>query len=127
MTIKSNNIITERQRAVLETIRMHLTEKKALAYLKEVGFEMSNTTWYREKNKLEKMKLKRLYHIAQVGFEDQHIETIDQCEEMGFKTMWQNVRLEKDPYKCNQMIKDILLLLLQPPYLSAYYKRLLRS
>jgi hypothetical protein len=38
---------------------------------------------------------------------------------MGFKMMWQNVLLEKDPYKCNSMIKDILLL---QPYLSAYYE-----
>lgn len=33
--------------------------------------------------------------------------------------MWENVLLEKDPYKCNQMIKDILLL---QPYLSSYYE-----
>ena len=26
-----------------------ITEKQALAYLKEVGFEVSDTTWYREK------------------------------------------------------------------------------
>jgi hypothetical protein len=38
---------------------------------------------------------------------------------MGFKMMWQNVQLEKDPYKRNSMIKDILLL---QPYLSAYYE-----
>ena len=64
-----------------------ITEKQALAYLKEVGFEVSDTTWYREKNKVEKLKLKRLYHIAQIGFQDQHLETIDQYE-MGFKMMW---------------------------------------
>ena len=117
MTFKSN-IITERQRAVLETIRMKLSERQALSYLKEVGFEMSDTTWYREKNKLEKMKLKRLFHIAQIGFQDQHLETIDQYE-LGFKLMWQNVLRERDPYKQNSMIKDILLL---KPYLSAYYE-----
>jgi hypothetical protein len=38
---------------------------------------------------------------------------------MGFKMMWENVRLEEDPYKRNSMIKDILLL---QPYLSAYYE-----
>ena len=32
--------------------------KEALEYLKDTGFEISDTTWYREKNKLEKMKLK---------------------------------------------------------------------
>jgi hypothetical protein len=45
-----------------------------------VGFEMSDTTWYREKNTVEKLKLKRLYHIAQIGFQDQHLERIDNTE-----------------------------------------------
>ena len=97
---------------------MHLTEKQALAYLKEAGFEMSARTYYREKSKVESLKLKRLYLIAKIGFQDQHLERID-VYEMGFKMMWQNVLLEKDPYKCNSMIKDILLL---QPYLSSYYE-----
>ena len=33
--------------------------------------------------------------------------------------MWQNVLRERDPYKQNSMIKDILLL---KPYLSSYYE-----
>ena len=111
-------MITDRQRAVIETMRMKLTEKVALAYLKREGFEISPKTWYREKNRLEDMKLKRLYHIAQIGFQDQHLETIDQYE-MGFKMMWQNGLREQDPYKQNAMIRDILLL---KPYLSSYYE-----
>ena len=84
------NMITDRQRAVVETMRMRLTEKLALAYLKGAGFEMCAMTWYREKRKLDKMKLQRLYHIAKIGFQDQHLETIDQYE-IGFKMMWENV------------------------------------
>ena len=112
------NILTERQKAVLETIRMRLTEKEALEYLRNAGFETSDTTWYREKKQLEKMKLKRLYHIAKIGFEDQHLERIDTCE-LILKLMWQNVKEEKDPYKRNQILKDILSL---QPYLSNYYE-----
>jgi len=112
------NLITDRQRAVVETMRMKLSERLALAYLKGEGFEMCAMTWYREKRKLESLKLKRLYHIAQIGFQDQHLETIDQYE-MGFKMMWQNVLRERDPYKQNAMIRDILLL---KPYLSSYYE-----
>jgi hypothetical protein len=112
------NILTERQKAVVETIRMRLTEKEALEYLRNAGFETSDTTWYREKKQLEKMKLKRLYHIAKIGFEDQHLERIDNCELIQ-KLMWQNVREEKDPYKRNQILKDILSL---QPYLSNYYE-----
>jgi hypothetical protein len=53
------------------------------------------------------MKLKRLYHIAKIGFEDQHLERIDNCEIIQ-KLMWQNAKEEKDPYKRNQILKDIL-------------------
>jgi hypothetical protein len=97
---------------------MRLNEKQTLEYLKEVGFDIGPATFYREKRKVEELKLKRLYHIAKIGFQDQHLERID-IYEMGFKMMWQNVLLEKDPYKRNSMIKDILLL---QPYLSAYYE-----
>jgi hypothetical protein len=79
---------------------------------------MSRASYFRHKKKLEEKKLKRLYEIAKIGFQDQHLETIDQYE-MGFKMMWQNVLREQDPYKQNSMIKDILLL---KPYLSSYYE-----
>jgi hypothetical protein len=117
MTVKAR-LLSDRQKAVIETIRMRLTEKQSLAYLKEMGFDISPKTYYNDKRKVESLKLKRLYHIAEIGFQDQHLERIDNYE-MGFKMMWQNVLLEKDPYKCNQMIKDILLL---QPYLSSYYE-----
>lgn len=117
MTVKSR-LLSDRQKSVIETIRMRLTEKQSLAYLKEMGFEISPKTYYNDKRKVESLKLKRLYHIAKIGFQNQHLERID-IYEMGFKMMWQNVLLEKDPYKRNSMIKDILLL---QPYLSAYYE-----
>ena len=112
------NILTDRQKAVLETIRMRLTEKEALEYLRNTGFEMSDTTWYREKKLLEEMKLKRLYDIAKLGFEDQHLQRIDICELIE-KLMWQNMKEEKDPYKRNEILKDILSM---QPLLSTYYE-----
>src|SRR5215213_4065124 len=117
MTAKLGEL-NDRSKTIVESIRLRLNEKQALTYLKEAGFEMSARTYYREKSKIESLKLKRLYHIAQIGFQDQHLETIDQYE-MGFKMMWQNVLRERDPYKQNSMIKDILLL---KPYLSSYYE-----
>ena len=117
----SNNKIktlTERQKAVIETMKMRLTEKEAIQYLSDYGFEMSDTTWYREKNKLEKMKLERLYHIAKHRFDEQHLERVDTCETIQ-KMMWRNFNDEKDPYKRNQILKDILSL---QSYLSAYYE-----
>ena len=79
---------------------------------------MSDTTWYREKNKLEKMKLERLYHIAKYRFDEQHLERIDTCETIQ-KMMWRNFNEEKDPCKRNQILKDIVSL---QSYLSAYYE-----
>lgn len=112
------NVLTDRQKAVLETMRMRLTEKEALEYLRNAGFEMSDTTWYREKKLLEEMKLKRLYDIAKIGFEDQHLQRMDICELIQ-KLMWQNVKEEKDPYKRNHILKEILSL---QPLLSNYYE-----
>ena len=116
-TIKSN-VVNERQKAVIETIRMRLTEKQSLEYLKEVGFEIGPATFYREKKKVEELKLKRLYHIAKIGFQDQHLDRIDNTE-LCLKLMWQNYHLEKDPFRRFQMLKDIIMV---QPYLSAYYE-----
>ena len=111
-------MLNDTEKAVVETMRMRLTTDQALQYLKDNEFPMSRASYFRHKKKLEEKKLKRLYEIAKIGFQDQHLDRID-VYEMGFKMMWQNVLLEKDPYKRNVMIKDILLL---QPYLSAYYE-----
>jgi hypothetical protein len=52
------------------------------------------------------MKLKRLYHIASIGFIDQHLDRIDNTE-LCLKLMWRNYGLEQDPYKKFQILKDI--------------------
>src|SRR5215217_1656965 len=111
-------MLTERQKAVIETIRMRLSEQQSLEYLKEVGFACSVATFYREKKKVEEMKLKRLYHIASIGFVDQHLDRIDNTE-LCLKLMWENYNEEQDPYKRFQMLKDIILV---QPYLSSYYE-----
>jgi hypothetical protein len=116
-TIRSS-ILSDRQKAIIETIRMRLNEKQSLEYLKEVGFTIGPATFYREKQKVEELKLKRLYHIAQIGFQDQHLDRIDNTE-LCLKLMWENYQLEKDPYKRFQMLKDIIMV---QPYLSSYYE-----
>src|SRR5215204_4979446 len=97
---------------------MRLNEKQSLAYLKEVGFEVSPATFYREKKNVEELKLKRLYHIAQIGFQDQHLDRIDNTE-LCLKLMWQNYHSEQDPFKRFAMLKDIIMV---QPYLSSYYE-----
>ena len=97
---------------------MRLSEQQSLEYLQEVGFPCSVATFYRDKKKVEEMKLKRLYHIASIGFVNQHLDRIDNTE-LCLKLMWENYGLEQDPYKKFQMLKDIILV---QPYLSSYYE-----
>jgi hypothetical protein len=112
------SILSDRQKAIIESIRMRLNEKQSLEYLKEVGFPCSVANFYREKKKVEEMKLKRLYHIASIGFVDQHLDRIDNTE-LCLKLMWENYHSEQDSFKRFQMLKDIILV---QPYLSSYYE-----
>jgi hypothetical protein len=97
---------------------MRLNEKQTLEYLKEVGFDIGPATYYREKRQIEQMKLKRLYNIAKIGFQDQHLDRIDNTE-LCLKLMWENYHLEQDPFKRFQMLKNIIMV---QPYLSSYYE-----
>jgi hypothetical protein len=103
----------------IECIRMRLSVKQSLAYLKDVaGFDISDKTFYREMKQVESMKLQCLYHIARIGFQDQHLDRIDYTE-FCLKLMWQNYHSEKDPFKRFVMLKDIIMV---QPYLSSYYE-----
>jgi hypothetical protein len=66
------SILNDSQKAIVDTITMRLDTKQSLVYLKEHGFEMNERKFFRQKKKVESLKLKRLYHIAKIGFEDQH-------------------------------------------------------
>jgi hypothetical protein len=110
--------LNEEEKGVIEAIRMRLTTDQSLQYLKDNGFSMSRASYFRHKKKLEEKKLKRLYEIAKIGFEDQHLDRIDNIE-LCLKLMWQNYNEEQDPFKKFHMLKDIILV---QPYLSAYYE-----
>jgi hypothetical protein len=74
---------------------MRLNEKQSLEYLREVGFDIGPATLYREKRKVENLKLKRLYHIAQIKFQDQHLDRIDNTE-LCLRLMWENSQINDD-------------------------------
>jgi hypothetical protein len=118
---ESNSItlrtITDRQKVVIETITMRLSTKEALVYLHEHGFPIKEATYYREKTKLENMKMERLNLMAKVGFVDQHLDKIDKLECIE-KEMWKKYRECKDPYKGVEILTQIANL---QPFLSAYY------
>ncbi len=105
---------------VLQTIRMRLKGKEALSYLKGNGKEITLEHYYRVKGQLDATKLKRLHEIGQYGFEDQHLERIDNLElvqELLWKNYWR-VHLNK-PDTALRILREIREV---QPYLSAYYE-----
>jgi len=90
---------------------------KSLEYLKEHGFEMSRRNYFRHKKKIQSLKLKRLYHIAKIGFEEQHLERIDQLKLIQ-ELMWKNYQACKDAYQRSKILRAIADV---QPLLSSYY------
>jgi hypothetical protein len=109
--------ITDRQRAVIDTMRMHLRPKQALLYLKDNGHEMAESTLYGWKRMIKKTVQERLYEVAQYEFPEQHLEAIEEIR-TARKLMWENVHKVKDPFKQNIMVQNIINTL---PLRSSYY------
>jgi hypothetical protein len=74
------SILSDSQKAVVETITMKLTLGHALDYLKSMGYPMKERTYYRHKRKIQELKLERLHFIAKVAYEEQHLERLDRME-----------------------------------------------
>ena len=111
------SILNDTEKAVVETIRMRLSTEQALQYMKDNGFSVSRATYFRHKKKLEEKKLERLYHMANIGFDYQHLDRIDGLELIE-KKMWEEYNKEKTPWKRVQILKDIVEI---QPYLSSIY------
>jgi hypothetical protein len=79
---------------------------------------MSESKYFRNKKKVESMKLKRLHHIAEIGFELQHLERIDQLQLIS-KEMWKCYHDESQPLK---KVRILWYLVTIQPYLSQYYE-----
>ena len=112
------SILNDTQKAVVETIIMKLDTGRSLQYLKEHGYEMSRRKFFRIKKQIEDLKLKRLYHIAKIGFEEQHLERIDQLK-LILRLMWENYEKCEIPYQKTKILESIASV---QPYLSSYYE-----
>src|SRR5215211_3032873 len=100
-------ILNDTEKAVVETIRMRLSTDQALQYMKDNGVTVSRATYFRHKKKLEEKKLERLYHMANLGFEYQHLDRIDGLELIE-KKMWEEYNnKEKDPFKRVHILKEL--------------------
>jgi len=112
------SILNDSQKAIVDTMTMRLNTKQSLAYLKEHGYEMSERKFFRQKKKIESLKLKRLYHVAKIGFEEQHLERIDQIQLIQ-QLMWKEYGACKDAYQRSKILISIVSI---QPYLSSYYE-----
>jgi hypothetical protein len=104
---------------IIEIMVKGLTEKQALSYLKDNGFEISDYHLYRLKKKIKESRFDRLNLIAKQGFVDQHLERIDQLELIN-KEYWKlyNQTNEKDTLKKALILEKIAEL---QTYISPYY------
>ena len=98
--------LSDKQRAVVATIRMRLTIDQSLACMEGEGYRMSQSTYSRAKRYMKQIKLSRLHQIAAIGFEDQHLDRIDNCEHIE-QLMWKDYFLEKSAYRRVMILKEI--------------------
>jgi len=113
-SIKSN---FERDRLILNSIAMRLTEKEALRYFKDHGHDIQKTTYYKIKKQLREDYKKRTHYIASRGLLEKHQETIDKLETIEYE-MWYNYRKEPDPSRQVSILEKIVNL---QPYITAAY------
>ena len=113
-------MLNDTEHLVLQTVRMRLRGKEAIAYLSAHGTNISVKHYYKVKAKLDSEKLSRLYEIGNYGFVDQHIERIENLElvqELLWKNYW-TVHIKK-PDTALRILREIREI---QPYLSAYYE-----
>ena len=113
-------MLNDTETLVIQTTRMRLKGKEALAYLSAHGTNITIQHYYKVKSKLDSEKLNRLNEIGQYGFVDQHLERIDNLElvqELLWKNYWK-VHLGK-PDTALRILREIREI---QPYLSAYYE-----
>ena len=113
-------MLNDTETLIVQTSRMRLRGKEALSYLEAHGKKITLEHYYRVKGKLDGEKLKRLHEIGQYGFEDQHLERIDNLE-LVQELLWKNywiVHLNK-PDTALRLLREIREI---QPYISAYYE-----
>ena len=60
------SLLTDRQRAIFETVRMRLSPKDAILYLQDQKIPLIDLECYKHTTKLQEPDLERLYHITKV-------------------------------------------------------------
>ena len=102
---------------IIQCMVMRLSEKESFQYMKDRGFEISKTYFYRIKKSIQQSRFDRLTLIAKEGFVDQHLERIDQLELINSE-YWKLYDAEKDNFKKALILEKIAEL---QSYISPYY------
>jgi hypothetical protein len=111
------SMLSEKEKAVVETLTMRFHAPEALEYLKKLGMEMGLSTYYRYRKKVEDMKLERMQFIAD-HFQELHLEKIDRLELID-RLMWQEYEKETQPYR---RVKILEIIANAQANVSSYYE-----
>lgn len=101
------SLLTDRQRAIFETIRMRLSPKDAIFSLKDKGIPLIDVECYKGPTKLQEPDLKRFYRITKVLLNDDGI--LQRIFEMtlDLMSMWIKHSHEQDPIMKILILRDI--------------------
>jgi len=117
----SNNHFSQKNNEVkplvIQTMVMRMSEKQALTYLKDRGYNISVASFYRLKKDIQESTHDRLHLIASSEFLTQHVERLDTLITC-LAEMWANYHKETNPLKRVQILEKIEENQL---YLSSYY------
>jgi len=109
--------LNDREKTVITTKAMNLSEKESLDHLKEKGYEMSKRTYYRILEQTSSETKKRLYDIAK-NQEQNMLDRIDTFKALE-KSLWDDHNKCDDillRLKISREIRDL------QQYISAYNK-----
>jgi hypothetical protein len=102
---------------IIDTMCMRMSEKEALDFLEQKGFQISSRTYYRLKEEIKESTHQRLNLIASSEFMSQHLDRIQTLQTINHE-MWDNYAMCKDPFKRVQILEKIEE---NQDYLSSYY------
>ena len=99
------SVLSEKEKAVIETITMRFHAPEALTYLENLGMKMGLSTYYRYRKIVEDKKIERMQFIAD-HFQELHLEKIDRLELID-RLMWQEYEKETQPYRRVKILETI--------------------
>ena len=110
------SMLSEKEKAVVETLTMRFHANESLTYLRNLGMEMGQSTYYRIRKKVEDLKLERMQFIA--NHFQEHLEKIDRLELID-RLMWQEYEKETQPYR---RVKILEIIANAQANVSSYYE-----